>query len=71
MPEMNGYEFLCEARKNPSYDDMKIVMVTTETEILQVRAALEHGANEYIMKPFTREAVVEKIQLLGLLPQTV
>jgi two-component system, chemotaxis family, chemotaxis protein CheY len=64
MPEMNGYEFLCAARRNHRYDKMKIVMVTTETEIAHMQAALEHGANEYIMKPFTRDAVLEKIQLL-------
>lgn len=71
MPHMNGYEFLCAARANHSYDNTRIVMVTTETEIEQVKAALEHGANEYIMKPFTKDAVFEKIQLLGLLPQGV
>jgi two-component system chemotaxis response regulator CheY len=71
MPKMNGYEFLCAARANRAYDETKIVMVTTETEIVQVKAALEQGANEYIMKPFTRDAVIEKIQLMGLLPQTV
>ena len=71
MPEMNGYEFLCAARTNHAYDETRIVMVTTETEIAQVMAALEHGANEYIMKPFTKDAVVEKIELMGLLPQRV
>ena len=71
MPEMNGYEFLCAVRANHAYDETKIVMVTTETEILQVKAALEQGANEYIMKPFTKDAVIEKIQLVGLLPQAV
>jgi len=71
MPEMNGYEFLCAARLNHAYDDTKIVMVTTETEIVQVKAALDHGANEYIMKPFTRDAVIEKMQLMGLVRQAV
>ncbi len=71
MPEMNGYEFLCAARANHSYDETKIVMVTTETEIVQVKAALEQGANEYIMKPFTKDAVIEKIELMGLLQQRV
>ena len=71
MPEMNGYEFLCAARSNAAYDGTKIVMVTTESELEQVKAALEHGANEYIMKPFTRDAVIEKIQLMELLPQCV
>jgi two-component system chemotaxis response regulator CheY len=71
MPQMNGYEFLQAARANHDYDPMKIVMVTTETEIVQVQNALEHGANEYIMKPFTRDAVTEKLQILGLVPITV
>lgn len=71
MPKMNGYEFLCAARTNRGYDGTKIVMVTTETEIVQVKAALEHGANEYIMKPFTKDAVIEKLELMGLLPQRV
>jgi two-component system chemotaxis response regulator CheY len=71
MPEMNGYEFLCAVRSNPLYDDMRVVMVTTETEMAQVENALSHGANEYIMKPFTRDAVVEKLQLIGVLPQGV
>lgn len=71
MPEMSGYEFLCAARTKRAYDSTKIVMVTTETEIVQVKAALEHGANEYIMKPFTKDAVIEKLQLMSLLPQHV
>src|SRR4051812_39215671 len=60
MPEMNGFEFLCAARANHGYDETKIVMVTTETEIAQVKSALDQGANEYIMKPFTRDAVLDK-----------
>ena len=41
-------------------------MVTTETEIPQMVRALEAGADEYLMKPFTRESLVEKLELLGL-----
>ena len=66
MPEMNGYDFLTAVRGDRQHDAMKIVMVTTETEITQVQSALSQGANEYIMKPFTRDAVIEKLQLLGL-----
>jgi two-component system chemotaxis response regulator CheY len=71
MPEMNGYEFLQAVRSDPQYNRMKIVMVTTETEMAQVETAVAHGANEYIMKPFTKDAVVEKLQMLGVVPQTV
>jgi two-component system chemotaxis response regulator CheY len=41
-------------------------MVTTETEVAQVLRALEAGADEYVMKPFTKESIFEKLQLLGL-----
>ena len=66
MPEMNGYEFLCAARSRPELETMKIVMVTTETELGQMQNALQRGADEYVMKPFTRDSITEKLQLLGL-----
>lgn len=69
MPRMNGFEFLCAVREDHSRDPMKIVMVTTETELAQVQSALQRGANEYIMKPFTRDSVLEKLQILGLVQQ--
>ncbi|HUN89777.1 MAG TPA: response regulator [Terriglobales bacterium] len=70
MPRMNGFEFLCTVRANHDRDQMKIVMVTTETELSQVENALRCGANEYLMKPFTRDSVIEKLQILGLVGAT-
>ena len=66
MPEMTGIEFVDAVRKPPYQSSAKVVMVTTETEVPQVRRALEAGADEYVMKPFTRESIFEKLQLLGL-----
>jgi two-component system chemotaxis response regulator CheY len=43
------------------------MMVTTETEQEQVIRALEAGANEYVMKPFTKEIMVAKLSLLDVL----
>ena len=71
MPEMNGFEFLCAVRSDHRHDSMKVIMVTTETELALVQQALHRGANEYIMKPFTRDSVCEKLQLLGLVPPAV
>jgi len=68
MPEMNGFEFVVAARANPAWKDMIILMVTTETEMSQMQLALEAGANEYVMKPFTRDVLREKLQLVGLAP---
>jgi len=67
MPEMNGIELLGKLRADRIYDEMRIVMVTTETEMSQMVRALETGANEYVMKPFTRDVMREKLQLLGIL----
>ncbi|MBI4396260.1 MAG: response regulator, partial [Elusimicrobia bacterium] len=66
MPEMNGYEFIKSVRADHSHDNMRLMMVTTETEIAQVAKALEAGANEYVMKPFTKDMIMEKISLLGI-----
>lgn len=66
MPEMNGFEFVQAVRTDPTRNGMRIMMVTTETEIEQVRLALDAGADEYVMKPFTPDIISEKIQLLGL-----
>jgi two-component system chemotaxis response regulator CheY len=66
MPEMTGIELL-KAIRNPPYESTaRILMITTETEVPQVVQALEAGADEYLMKPFTREAVFAKLQLLGI-----
>lgn len=66
MPQMNGYEFVKVVRMRNDFDDMVIMMVTTETEMERVVQALEAGANEYIMKPFTKEVIQDKLELLGL-----
>jgi two-component system chemotaxis response regulator CheY len=41
-------------------------MVTTETEMGQVVKALQGGVDEYVMKPFTKEVLMEKFKLLGI-----
>ncbi len=66
MPVMNGYEFVCEVRKQAERKDMRILMVTTETDVSNVQRALEAGASEYLMKPFTKDGIADKLAILGL-----
>jgi two-component system chemotaxis response regulator CheY len=66
MPEMNGLEFVRKVRAEHSYDGVLLMMVTTETEMENVVRALAAGANEYVMKPFTREVILEKLQIFGM-----
>jgi two-component system chemotaxis response regulator CheY len=65
MPEMNGIDLVRAVRANAAYNDLRIVMVTTETEMSHVAMALEAGADEYLMKPFTKDAMLGKLELLG------
>jgi two-component system chemotaxis response regulator CheY len=66
MPEMNGLEFVRAVRANPSYRKLPVMMVTTETEASQMGKALAAGANEYVMKPFTKDVIKEKLKILGI-----
>lgn len=67
MPRMNGLEFVRRLRSDPRYASVRLMMVTTETEAEQMMQALEAGANEYVMKPFTKEIIADKLRLLGAL----
>ena len=66
MPEMNGLEFVNAVRAEQAWRDMTLMMVTPESEASQIVKALAAGAHEYVIKPFTKEAIVEKLGLLGL-----
>lgn len=67
MPEMNGIEFLRAVRAQPGASAFKMLMVTTASDLTHINTALEAGANEYLMKPFTKDAMVSKLQMLGIL----
>ena len=66
MPVMNGLEFVSAVRGTAEWRRMTLMMVTTESEYSQIVRALAAGAHEYVIKPFTGDAIVEKLSLLGL-----
>jgi two-component system chemotaxis response regulator CheY len=66
MPEMNGLDLLKRLRLDPDLATLKVIMVTTETEIEHMTSALNAGANEYVMKPFTSDILKEKLELVGM-----
>jgi two-component system, chemotaxis family, chemotaxis protein CheY len=67
MPQLTGIELVECVRRMPCYVNVPIMMVTTETEIEQMVRALEAGANEYLMKPFTEEMITDKLRSMGVL----
>lgn len=66
MPVMNGLELVSEIRSTDALRRMTLMMVTTEGEQAQIVRALAAGAHEYLIKPFTPDALVSKLHLLGL-----
>ena len=62
MPVMDGITFVQKVREKDK--NIRLIMVTTEVEMSQISKALDAGANEYVMKPFTKEMLKEKIQML-------
>lgn len=66
LPAMSGLDFVREVQASSDVDDLRLMMVTTETELERVSQALDAGADEYIMKPFDKEMLLEKLVLLGV-----
>lgn len=66
MPVMDGLELVVNIRAEKSLRNITLMMVTTESEHSQIVRALAAGAHEYLIKPFTPEAVQEKLLMLGL-----
>jgi two-component system, chemotaxis family, chemotaxis protein CheY len=69
MPEMNGFDFLRAVRSQRAYDAVRILMVTSEATSEQVTRALNAGANEYLMKPFNKDVLLAKLNLLDVLQE--
>jgi len=66
MPVMSGMEFLRALRQADLPVQPKVVFCTTENDIAHIRAAIDAGADEYVMKPFDRDTLQSKLQIVGV-----
>lgn len=66
MPGMSGVEFVSWLRAQKLTQATPVLMVTAQRDLSQITEALQKGANEYIMKPFSKEAIEEKLKILGI-----
>ena len=66
MPEMDGISCLRTLRAMALEPRPAVVMCTTESGMPKICEALEAGADEYIMKPYDREVLLDKLEQLGL-----
>jgi two-component system chemotaxis response regulator CheY len=65
MPVMSGIEFIKALRASEAGKAPKVVFCTTENDVPHIREALSAGADEYVMKPFDRETLYLKLQMIG------
>jgi two-component system chemotaxis response regulator CheY len=64
MPVMDGLEFLKALRRTEGGRDPAVIFCTTETDVDHVQRALASGANEYLMKPFDKETLLGKLDMV-------
>ena len=62
MPDMDGYEVCRSLRKDPSTADIRIIMLTAMAQDVDRRKAVEVGADEYMTKPFSPTALLERVE---------
>jgi two-component system, chemotaxis family, chemotaxis protein CheY len=67
MPVMNGIDFLKALRREFGPARPPVMFCTTENDISFIQQAIEHGAQEFIMKPFDEEILLGKFAQVGLL----
>jgi len=66
MPVMSGLEFLRALGHAGLAHRPKVVFCTTENGMAHIRTAIDAGADEYVMKPFDRQTLESKLQLVGM-----
>lgn len=68
MPGMDGIEMLTQLKRTENCREIPVIVISTEGSADRVDEAMELGAVGYIMKPFTPEALAERLRSLGLIP---
>ena len=66
MPVLSGMDFLRALRASDVPTRPKVVFCTTENGMAYIRAAIDAGADEYVMKPFDRDTLESKLQIVGV-----
>ncbi len=62
MPGINGLEFISYLRSNPNYVHIPLFIVSTESSAKDLERGKKFGVNEYIVKPFSPEALQKLVK---------
>lgn len=61
MPGMDGIELVKAIRQSPRFGQLRVIMVTSEAVMSMIDTALAAGVNDFLMKPFTADALCERV----------
>ena len=64
MPNMNGFQLLMEIKKDDKLKHIPVLMVTAEARREDIVMAAQQGAAGYIVKPFTKATLEDKVSLI-------
>jgi DNA-binding response OmpR family regulator len=66
LPDLDGYEIFNEIRKNPAWDDIKVICLTAKNRDVDIAKGMNLGFNAYVTKPFSNADLLARIRsLLG------
>ncbi len=65
MPVMTGLEFLAALRQEPTGKQPKVVFCTTKKDTFDIHKGIDHGADEYVTKPFDEASLMAKLTRIG------
>ena len=65
MPKMTGTQFVRVVREKPELKEVPIIMITSDNTAQRMTEALQAGTNEFLVKPFTKEMIEQKLITLG------
>ena len=62
LPYTNGFELITKIRQNETWKEVPIVMLTAKSQEQEIVRALDHGANDYVLKPFRARELMARIR---------
>ena len=64
LPYLDGFEIIKRIREHAAWSQVPIIMLTAKSQEQNIVRALDHGANDYLIKPFRPEELLARIRRL-------
>lgn len=62
MPRMTGYEACAMMKTDPRLKDVPVIFLSAKGQDSEIQAGLQVGADEYLLKPFAPDQLIQRIQ---------